>query len=944
MAAAVVLHVPFWLWFLTQSDWQTWACFGIVCLTTVGLLRRRRLPDAGPLHGSFAWPLLLNAVLLLIAALTSTPAIAAAGGLIWLYLWLRCWPDRSVESTLHYLTLLPASMLAFAAPQHELQRLGRACGRWLLDHSEQFFLLDADQFLLSSARYSTASIQSGWSSAPVFLVICAGVSVMLRLRLLQVIPLTICALALAVFKGGLAFYFLAYFSSESIFSFAPEAAAAIASLIVSVCLFLSFCSLAVGLSEAIPLDPYQINLIAIGWNRLFLRLPRNEDEQVNVPGWRELLTGQEIRSAAIVQWLREAGFAWSVSRSRLKFIAGIPSLIVMSMLLWLGDADPELLTRKYSKEFDQALQQDRLDDALWLAERMQQLEPQALPVRFELGKRLLAAGRRTDATRLIESITRLDRRGDPAARIWLVEQAQNESPLIELPYELQVRQLQKAIDEDASDILPFVLLARLQEQRQEMHLARAAWTDVVSRDLSWLPELVRLQKRLGSSTERIHRENQTFLQQLDERISEDVRNAKLQAARVRVEFLLEQDESALRHLQAALRLEESAELNLLMASVHLREAIRLANQPLMQTDAIQQAILALQYDPANQLAIDLLGHQLPDGNIDTEPLLDALDYWQAKTDESPQQIASIRNTSRLLMLLDRPERAIELLQKHAVDSTELQWNLVLAFRQAQRLEDAASVVSELESKLAAMAKGEKEDPKAVSRYLELLALQQKHEQVLELISSYRSRTDDALPPPLQTHFVSAVLAQVRPSSEDHPDSISLDEVELLSNAWQFQPERSEILHRLVQATYQQDEAADAAENVVRSAIASGQHLFTIYSVIGGQAIVHDEYERAVDALEKARRFDPNNAVVQNNLALALIRSDMPDGDRALRLIDDALKQAPDFVELIATRAEILIQLQRNVEARQELNRVLQQDPKHQLASKLLHDLDTTETR
>jgi tetratricopeptide (TPR) repeat protein len=243
-----------------------------------------------------------------------------------------------------------------------------------------------------------------------------------------------------------------------------------------------------------------------------------------------------------------------------------------------------------------------------------------------------------------------------------------------------------------------------------------------------------------------------------------------------------------------------------------------------------------------------------------------------------------------------------------------------------------------------MAKGELKNPKAVSRYLELLALQQKHEQVLDFISSYRSRTDDDLPPPLQTHFVSAVLAQVRPNSEDDPGLISVDDVELLSTAWQLQPTRSEILHRLVQATYQQDEAAVAAEQIVRSAIASGEQLFTIYSVIGAQAIVHDEYLRAVDALEKARRFDPDNAVVQNNLALALIRSDMPDGDRALQLIDDALKQAPDFVELIATRAEILIQLQRNVAARQELNRVLQRDPEHQLASKLLQDLDTTETR
>lgn len=944
MAAAVALHVPFWLWFLSQSEWQAWACFAIVCLSTFGLVRRRRLPNAASFPGSLTWPLVSNAALLLIAAIVSSPAVAAAGGLIWLYLWLRSWPDRSVESTLHYLTLLPASMLAFAAPQHELQRLGRACGRWLLDHSDQFFLLDADQFLLPSAQYSTASIQSGWSSAPVFLVICAGVSVILRLRLLQVIPLTICALAMAVFKSGLAFYFLACFSSESVFSFAPQAAAAIVSLSVGIGLFFSFCSLAVGLSEAIPLDPYQINLVAIGWNRLFLRLPRNDDEQVSVPGWRELLARQEITSGAIIQWLREAGFAWSVSRSRLKFIAGIPSLIVMSMLLWLGDADPELLARKYSKEFDLALQQDRLDDALWLAERMLQLEPQALPVRFELGKRLLAAGRKTDAIRLIESVTRLDRRGDPAARIWLVEQARNVTPLIELPYELQVRQLQKAIDEDASDILPFVLLARLQEQRQEMHLAKAAWGDVVSRDLSWLPELVRLQKRLGLSTERIRRENQTFRQQLDERISEDVRNAKLQAARVRVEYLLEQDENALRHLQAALQLEESAELNSLMASVHLREAIRLANQPLMQTDAIQQAILALQYDPGNQLALDLLGHQLPDANFDTEPLLDALDYWQVKTEESPQQIAALRNASRLLMLLDRPEGAIELLQTSDGDSTELRWNLILAFQQAGRLKDAASVVRALESSLTAIVNGEQEDPKVVSRYMELLALQEKHAQVLDFIRSYRSRKDDDLPPPLQTHFVSAALAQVRPNSEDDPGLISVDDVELLSTAWQLQPTRSEILHRLVQATYQQDEAAVAAEQIVRSAIASGEQLFTIYSVIGAQAIVHDEYLRAVDALEKARRFDPDNAVVQNNLALALIRSDMPDGDRALQLIDDALKQAPDFVELIATRAEILIQLQRNVEARQELNRVLQRDPKHQLASKLLQDLDTTETR
>ncbi len=97
---------------------------------------------------------------------------------------------------------------------------------------------------------------------------------------------------------------------------------------------------------------------------------------------------------------------------------------------------------------------------------------------------------------------------------------------------------------------------------------------------------------------------------------------------------------------------------------------------------------------------------------------------------------------------------------------------------------------------------------------------------------------------------------------------------------------------------------------------------SVLSELGTYALTHDDYDTAVEYFEFARKKSPGNALVLNNLAYSYLVCENRNPERALLLVDQALRILPENAEgretylshFLDTRGLALMQLNRMEEA------------------------------
>ena len=97
-------------------------------------------------------------------------------------------------------------------------------------------------------------------------------------------------------------------------------------------------------------------------------------------------------------------------------------------------------------------------------------------------------------------------------------------------------------------------------------------------------------------------------------------------------------------------------------------------------------------------------------------------------------------------------------------------------------------------------------------------------------------------------------------------------------------------------------------------------------ILGTAAATKGDLPQATFHLEQAHQRDPKLAVAANNLAYVLARSDPPQPEHALQLVDAALQILPQHPEFRETRGQILLMLGHPKEAILDLERVLKSLP------------------
>ena len=108
---------------------------------------------------------------------------------------------------------------------------------------------------------------------------------------------------------------------------------------------------------------------------------------------------------------------------------------------------------------------------------------------------------------------------------------------------------------------------------------------------------------------------------------------------------------------------------------------------------------------------------------------------------------------------------------------------------------------------------------------------------------------------------------------------------------------------------------------------------SVLNALGSNALASNEYDEAIRYYELARKKAPNNAAILNNLAFAYLECDTPNPERALKLVDEAIRSLQgnpgaktarsNFYD---TRGTALMQMNRMTEAAAAFEIAIQDRP------------------
>jgi Flp pilus assembly protein TadD len=151
-----------------------------------------------------------------------------------------------------------------------------------------------------------------------------------------------------------------------------------------------------------------------------------------------------------------------------------------------------------------------------------------------------------------------------------------------------------------------------------------------------------------------------------------------------------------------------------------------------------------------------------------------------------------------------------------------------------------------------------------------------------------------------------------------PKATPAERFALLEQVMAIFPDSLELLQRLVAFVRQTGPEGEKAKKKFRDLTAEGHPSAVAHLVLGTDAWQRDKPEEARYHWEMAYKLSPGGPMVANNLAWVLAFYPPVDLDRALSLIDSAIKQAPQDPRLHGTRGHILGKLGRHKEALDEL--------------------------
>lgn len=623
--------------------------------------------------------------------------------------------------------------------------------------------------------------------------------------------------------------------------------------------------------------------------------------------------------------------SWFVTRNFRAFLLGIPAIVFLCAgglaISRLAKEPDDSLAAAYEYAAVNAgrLGSDAEADLMW--ERLMQLRSDDKRYQFILATRLVEQEKYDEARRHLDVLT--GEEGYTPARLWLVQHAREEAPVFVLTPEQQAAQLQAAVTESPENAEAHRLLARLYVERNDLRLAERHLLQAVEQHAILGLPLFELQMRLGRSN---RKEAFSHLRKaaraLERRVLVDPDEVQNRIYWAQSLIYLGQADEAEAILTEALQSHDTVELKQAAAALMVGQARdRLGRTGFNAGPAATYLKRAIEIYPQHpqlgEMVVALAGRggRFEEGHL--SPLLAHL----ASLLESNNEDARTRVTlAQLRLLLSEKEQAAELLTADTTGNTGVQSLLVRVYREQGQNDKAEKLARSLLRKLTARVEERPSDTGAVVNLMDGYIVARQYDKAVELIDHYTEAEGVSareLPDSLKRRYVAACVVAFG-EKVNIDGSTAMPFLEQAVATGHYSPE---VIGLVGQRVFADDESSESAEALLTSMLVDGTANARIYSVLGKSALAVDRLDDAVRYLKLAIDQTPDNPILQNNLALALIRVSGDNFVEAMDLCTKALEQMPRHPDVLTTRAEITIARQRWKEARVDLERALPQRPR-----------------
>lgn len=891
---------------------------------------------------------------LIIAYATWQPSVAVLCAWVWLHSFFRTQNDRQVQATLAYLCAIPLLTVRppFGGASWLMERLNSAAtmaASRLLDVFEIVHVRNSGSIEVPGNLLSVDQIGAGVLSIPCFMCLAVTLLVIQRRRWPHALTMLSCAFGFAILMNAVrlhtaALLWLKYGVDASVGS--AFLFCSLTGYLFATLLFWSLDMLLAFLTEPVPfMNVGGINPVSVLWNSAFLALPvvepvgaATEAQQSGMPKFSRIFEASAAVPGGILVWIREFVYSWFATRSMIRLCLGIPMLIFTAVAVswWSGSRSPQELNDWLADSLQAADIDQQPDEARLLTARLLQANTTDKELRFQLALQLISQDRIDEAKAHLASLTLSDRTGYSPARMWLVKNADGPAPVIPLNPEQRKIQLRQVVSETPDNAEAHLLLATAYQQQEqfllaEQHLIRATEISALS-----APDLMLLQLRLGRSTEDIERHVSRPCDQLHDQLIANPGNLQARISCARIHALRGQFAVAEELLRDGLSIADAPEIRATLSNVYTQQAGQLLSRPLGANAAAVAAVKAVTIDPANAFAVDVLLKCVARTNpVHPEELATAIEFWRQRVARQTDSESPLR-LAQLLIACGTFEEAVEVLRPVVDQRPELRIQLARILSAAGRNDEAIDLTMKLEREVRSQLVDAPDDQSLKTSLCRLLLMQNRATDAMQQVDALIAETGPRINDKLAAVYVEAIVAVFDESHGTDPSfARSPEALLLLRKVFAVRPGSAQAMSRLARLSFQDGEAGRSADAFLAEVLAESGQKQDGYFMLGTEAILQDEFDRAAVYLERAISLSPTSPRVLNNLAVALVRKPSPEPARALDLIESALSQGSEYPELLATRAEVFIALDRWNDALVDLEVVLQRVPEHALARQLL---------
>lgn len=641
-----------------------------------------------------------------------------------------------------------------------------------------------------------------------------------------------------------------------------------------------------------------------------------------------------------------------------------PFLLLFTVMVFCGltgflfvasSRSPAALSDEYRQAAQQAFQADDLQVAELLFRKVVWLGDRTAPAMFQLGLLAEKSGNTKLAVTRMESIAPADGLGYADAHIWLANYFLSQ-PLDPTTRDLARHHLESAclLAADNSSLharLAPMYLAEGNPERAEPHL-KAAVGDYP--DLG-LP-LARIRAAAGSRAEAVtisERAASQFQKRLESN-PPDV-EARLKLAELRT--FLEQWHAAEQLLTEGLRLSQDDRFKHALAKVYaFRADLFQRDEPgrIIEQLSLLEAAVRLSPDdmslaqrfarfltlpvPLSKDALILIRNH-SHAILQREATNRDAHYWLAQVALRENQAEQAIEHLEQLVVSKAEQPVVSFVEQPVVSAVEQALVLARLYRLQQDDARATELAAQAERTFAARVAAEPLNVQQRLLYAESLAFRLAWTESVAVLAAGIDL--DGVSEESQHRLLNAqsmIYSGWAESLQKSPAASAEQRIGLLIKAIQLAPTNLtayDQLGKMIESGSDDEVAAVKVE--LERLLARGKSSGAGHMILGGVAVRKNDLAAARLHFEQAHRAMPDAPECLNNLAWVLTRSEPKDANRALDLINKALDRQPLSPEFLETRGEILLELDRPVDAIADLEKTLQTYPERQRTHQLLSD-------